>query len=280
MKKIHLLPNVITAFALSCGLFVIFRITMTALGEVSQELLIQLSALLLLAAFADLLDGAVARAIKAESTFGGIFDSMADGITFGVAPALIVLKTLSLPLGSEMSYLLITGAMVYCVCGVLRLVRYNVNDVLQSKFATLSQNGNFTGLPIPASAAALISLNLFLVSKEGDWFFTLTDSTHTIILFGVMLFLGYFMVSRWKFPSVKRLEIKVASFQIVVCTVIAAVVLFYGLFNHFPLAFLVISWSYFVTAVVLSIIRLIAGRKSKTLVDFEPEEEADEEEDI
>lgn len=275
MRRIQLLPNVITAFGLSCGLFVIFRTAMAGMGEMTPELLTQLCALLLLAALADLLDGAVARAMKAESEFGGFFDSMADGITFGVAPALMVLKSVPLPPGSELSYLIMTAAMIYCVCGILRLVRYNVKDVPQSKLAPLAQQGNFTGLPIPASAAALISLNLFLVSKERAWFGSLTDETRTFILVAALIVLGYFMISRWKFPSFKRLEIKVSSFQIVFLTAAAAVFLFYGLFHHFPFAFLVVSWGYLLVAWTLSIIRLIAGRKSKTLVDFEPEEDDD-----
>src|SRR5262249_5832087 len=125
-KKVNLLPNVITAFGLCCGLFAIFKMNMTGIGEVTRELLTFTTGILLLAAFADLLDGAVARAIKAESDFGGLFDSMADAVSFGVAPAVIVLKTLSLPPGTEMSYIMTTAAMVYVVCGVLRLVRFNM----------------------------------------------------------------------------------------------------------------------------------------------------------
>lgn len=275
MKKIHLLPNVITAFGLSCGLFVIFKMNMTPLGEVSAELLTQITGLLLIAALADLLDGAVARAIKAESEFGGFFDSMADAITFGVAPSLIILKSLSIPPGEEYSFLMTTGAMVYTVCGVLRLVRFNVNNNLikGNELEILASKANFTGLPIPAAAASLVSLNLFLVSKERSWFFDLSHEGRAIILFLAMLFLGYFMVSRWKFPSFKRLEIRVASFQVVFLTVLSAVLLFYGILNHFPLVFLILSWGYLIVALSLSIARLIAGRKSKTLEDFEPDDE-------
>ena len=69
MKKIHLLPNVITAFGLSCGLFVIFRMTLLPLGGATEQTLIVIAGIMLLAALADLLDGAVARAMKAESEF-------------------------------------------------------------------------------------------------------------------------------------------------------------------------------------------------------------------
>ncbi len=95
-RKVHLLPNIITAFALSCGLFVIFKMNMIAPGEVDQHVLMATAGILILAAFADLLDGALARAIKAESDFGGIFDCLGDAITFGVGPSVIVLKSLSI----------------------------------------------------------------------------------------------------------------------------------------------------------------------------------------
>lgn len=274
MKKINLLPNIITAFGLSCGLYVIFKIVMTGSEGVNHEWLMQLTGLLLIAALADLLDGAVARAIKAESEFGGFFDSMADSISFGVAPALIVLKSLSTLPETELTFFVTAGAMVYALCGILRLVRFNVIDqqVKEDSEPHAPNKKNFTGLPIPASAAALVSANLFLFSKESTWFFTMSEETRAVSLVIVMLILGYFMVSRWKFPSVKRLEMRVASFQIVVLTVLSAVFILYGIVNHFPLVFFIFSWGYVVTSWVLSVVRLIAGRKSKTLEDFEPDE--------
>ena len=99
MKKVHLLPNVITAFALSCGLFVIFRMSLIEASEVGLDILTSIAGILVLAAFADLLDGAIARAMKAESEFGGFFDSLADAITFGVAPSVIILKSSKISYG-------------------------------------------------------------------------------------------------------------------------------------------------------------------------------------
>jgi len=81
------------------------------------------------------------------------------------------------------------------------------------------------------------------------------------------------MVSRWKFPSLKSLHIRVASFQTVALTVIIALLVFYGLLHHFAVVFFAISWLYILVAGALSLARLIAGRKSKTLEDFEPEPE-------
>lgn len=272
MKKIYLLPNVITAFALTCGLFVIFKINMTGVGEANQEVLTATAGILLLAAFADLLDGAVARAMKAESEFGGLFDSLADAITFGVAPSVIILKSFSILPGTELSYFLTSAAMIYSVCGVLRLARYNANIIrIKEGLIVDLDKKHFTGLPIPAAAAAAVSANLFFASDEFNHFFAISGATRTWIILFMMIVLGYFMVSRWKFPSLKTLHIKVSSFRQVFFIVIFAVFIFYGILHHFPLAFFGISWTYVIIAWILSIVRLISGKKSKTLEEFEPE---------
>lgn len=281
MKRIHLLPNVITAFGLSCGLFVIFKMNMTAAGEASQELLTAISGILLLAALADLLDGAVARAMNAESAFGGIFDSLSDAITFGVAPSVIILKTLSIAPGSEMSFLITAAAIVFSVCGILRLARFCVMAQRSQEDEAFADSfkKNFTGLPIPAAAAAVVSMNLLLVSSDFTAWVAISEQTHMIILFTTLLLIGYFMVSRWKFPSFKTLQIRVASFQLVFVTVMLAVAIFYGLLHHFAIVFFFFSWLYIAVAWVLSIVRLLSGKKLKTLEDFEPEPEGDFEND-
>jgi CDP-diacylglycerol--serine O-phosphatidyltransferase len=267
------LPNVVTAFALSCGLFAIFKMSLVDTADVTAEVLTATAAILLLAAFADLLDGAIARAMKAESAFGGIFDSLSDAITFGVAPSVIVLK--SFPIGSMGHYFffLTVAAMVYSVCGILRLARYNVMSLqskVDSEFAD-SFSRNFTGLPIPGAASAIVSLNLLLASKEFQTLFPATLQMRAQIMLGALLLVGYFMISRWKFPSFKRLHVRVASFQTVFLTVIFAVFIFYGLLHHFAIVFFGCSWLYLIVAAVLSLIRLISGRTSKTLEDFEPD---------
>ena len=271
LKKIALLPNVVTAFGLSCGLFVIFKMNMIGVGEVNSQVLKAVTGLLLLAAFADLLDGAIARAIKAESDFGGIFDSLADAISFGVAPSVIALKSLSILPGAQLSFLATTAAIIFSMCGVLRLVRFNVTALAAKSDVDLAkaQKKHFTGLPIPAAAAAAISLNLFLFSD--DVIIPLSHSAQAWILSIALILLGYCMISRWKFPSIKTLEIRVASFRVLFFTVLAAVLIFYGVLHYFSLIFLVLSWGYVCVAWTLAIIRKIAGRKSRTLEEFEPE---------
>ena len=273
MQKIAILPNIVTAFGLSCGLFVIFKMNMIGIGGATPQVLTAATGILLLAAFADLLDGAIARAIKAESDFGGIFDCLADAISFGVAPSVIVLKSLSVPSGTKLSFLVTAAAIIFSLCGVLRLVRYNVNALAAKSDADLAQaqKKHFTGLPIPAAAASAISLNLFLFSEDFVSLTAFSKTTEAWILSIGLILLGYCMVSRWKFPSIKTLEVRVASFRVVFLTVMGAVLIFYGILHYFALIFLILSWSYVFIAWTFAIIRKAAGQKSKTLEEFEPE---------
>jgi CDP-diacylglycerol--serine O-phosphatidyltransferase len=275
MRQIYLIPNIITAFALSCGLFVIFKVNMVEPGSALFNVLNVSAILLLVAAFADLLDGAVARAIGGESEFGVLFDSLADAISFGVAPSVLLLKALSLEPGTGLSFYAMLGCMLYSICGVLRLVRFNVKkaEVHSNAQALAEQKKHFTGLPIPAAALAAVSANLLLASPFVEAYFPMSQEAKSIALSTIMVILGYFMVSRWKFPSSKALHFRVPSFQLVFLTVMLAIFVIYGVLYFLPVMLSVVTWGYIVLGWALSIIRVIAGKKSKTLEDFEPEQE-------
>ncbi len=273
MKRVYLVPNIITAFSLACGLFVIFKVNMIEPGSGDYEVVYAAALLLLVAALADFLDGAVARAFHAESQFGLVFDSLADSISFGVAPSVILLKTLSLEQGTFLSFFSTTGAMIFSLCGVLRLVRFSVkaseargNEELQA-----AQKKHFTGLPIPAGAAAAVSANLFFLSPFVRQWIDLNTFDRSVFLTCVMIVLGYLMVCRLKFPSLKSLHFRIPSFHWVFLGVVIAVFVLYGILYFFPLILAFAAWSYILVAFVLTVIRLIAGKKSKTLEEFEPE---------
>ncbi len=275
MRQVYLIPNIITAFGLSCGLFVIFKVNMVGPGTELFSVLNIAAILLLVAAFADLLDGAVARVIRAESEFGVVFDSLSDAITFGVAPSVLLLKALSLEPGTGLSFYAMLGCMLYSICGVLRLVRFNVKkgEAKGNQEQLAEQKKHFTGLPIPASALAAVAANLFFASPLIQQLFPMAQETRAIVLSTIMIILGYFMVSRWKFPSSKALHFRVPSFQLVFLTVILAIFVIYGVLYFLPIMLTVVTWGYILLAWILSIIRVIAGKKSKTLEDFEPEQE-------
>lgn len=273
MKRVYLVPNIITAFGLACGLFVIFKVNMLEPGSGDYDVMRVSAILLLVAALADFIDGALARAIHAESEFGFVFDSLADAISFGVAPSVLMLKSLSLEQGSFLSFLSATGAMVYSLCGVLRLVRFSVKTSEAKGNAELeaAQKKHFTGLPIPAAAAAAISANLLFLSPFVRRWIEISSADRAITLACVMIVLGYLMVCRLKFPSLKMLHFKIPSFHLAFLSVVTAVFILYGVLYFFAEVLMVIAWSYVILGLILSVIRLIAGKKSKTLEDFEPE---------
>lgn len=275
MRKVFLIPNAVTAFGLTCGLFVIFKMSI-ADPTLNLFALLQASAILLLvAAAADLADGAIARMINAESDFGAQFDSLADVANFGIAPSLLVLKSLTgnghVP-SRIFTFFMIIATMIYSLCGVLRLVRFNVNKAKEKdEKAKLEAKKHFTGLPIPAAASAAISAAVFLLSPT--MVERLTLNIRALILTICLVVLGYFMVSRWKFPSLKALHFRVPSFWLVFSTGVFAVLVLYGVLEYFAESYFIVSWGYIVIAWILSIIRVIAGKRSKTLADFEPDQD-------
>lgn len=277
MKRAVLLPNFITALGLSCGLFIVFRTGVVDASESLQEYLRISSILLVIAGVADLIDGFVARATGSESEFGALFDSLSDAITFGVAPAALMIKSLSYnPKGTPLSFFVMMAAMLYSICGVLRLVRFNTK---KSKVQTKKdKNKQFTGLPIPAAAAAAVSVNFLMISDIAEKYITLSTSLRAKILIVTMVLVGYLMISRWKFPSAKALQLRVAPAPLILWTVLIGLVVIYAAIYYFPLVLFALSWGYVFVGWILSIVRLVLGRKSKSLQGFYPEGDVFEEE--
>jgi len=272
MRRIYIVPNLITAFSLASGLFVIFKVNMIEPGMETYRSLLTSTFLLLFAAFADWVDGAVARAMHAESEFGVLFDSLADAVTFGVAPSVLMLKNLSLERGTPLSFYAMIGAMLFSICGILRLVRFNVTQARIKKLPkhATKKYRHFTGLPIPAAALTIVATNLlFAYSRFEEWV-PLSEDVQTIITVSVAIILGYLMVSQIKFPSAKVLHFRVPSFQLIPVGVFVAFFLIYGFLYFFPLTLAIVTWMYVLLGLCLLISRTIAGKNSKMLIDFEP----------
>ena len=252
MKRMNLVPNIITSFGLACGLFVIFKANLKFVGP--YQLLHGASLLLLLAALADVLDGAVARIIHAESEFGLVFDSLADAISFGVAPSVLFLRVLSLEVLSPLAFLSVLTAMLFTIGGVLRLVRFSVTVEEEPE-------KNFRGLPIPAAAACAVSANLFLYSPLFKSWVELSMTATTLILIALMLLLAYLMVSKWRFPSLKALHVRVPSMEMIMGTVALALALLYGVLYFFPLMAIVVSLSYVIIGWFFAVMRVVRARR-------------------
>lgn len=206
--RIYFLPNLMTAGNLFCGFLAITKIVEVRLDPSADPTYPNIRAALLyilLACIFDLLDGRVARMVGKESPFGREFDSLADVVSFGVAPAFLVHRVVLRDVFQDVPELGWLIAAVYLICGAFRLARFNCLAAMpQSKQNT---SGEFTGVPIPAAAGMVASLTLFLIWWDEKNF---AVGTWRYVLPVLLLFLSYLMVSEVKYPSFKKLNWRAA----------------------------------------------------------------------
>ena len=200
--KIYLLPNLMTAGNLFCGFAATLKIVQGALLQGSDP--VAAAALfhtaiwyILGACIFDLLDGRLARLGGQDSAFGREFDSLADIVSFGLAPALMVYRIVLVDF-PRAGWVV---AFIYLLCGALRLARFNC---IAASGERKSADKNFRGFPIPAAAGVIASLTLFML-----WW--LGERDHDIgrwkwVLPPLMLFLSFMMFSRFSYPSFKGLS--------------------------------------------------------------------------
>jgi CDP-diacylglycerol---serine O-phosphatidyltransferase len=258
--RIYFLPNLMTAGNLACGFFALTWIFKYEQAGSFDP--IHIAIRLILAAFAfDFLDGRMARLIKKQSQFGREFDSLADIVSFGVAPAFLVYRIVLYQFEQ-------TGwaiAAVYLVCGGIRLARFNV---LSARPAAAAHGREFIGFPIPSAAAVVVSVTLFMMwlagheRALGSWRWALP---------GLMVLLSVLMVSNVRYPTFKyidwTLQKHVAAFAAVVVAALGIV-----LFKEVMLAVV------FVAYMLYGLVRPWVSKRWRR--EIEPDEEEPEEEEV
>jgi CDP-diacylglycerol---serine O-phosphatidyltransferase len=201
-KTLFLLPNLITLSSVFCG-FDSIRISATAQGD---DDFYGASLLLVFALFFDMLDGRVARLTKTQSAFGLQIDSLADAISFGVAPALLVFRWSLWQRPTEG----LIAAFLFAAAGVVRLARFNVLSM--GEHGAPTRPGKYiVGLPVPGAAGILISLVLANHAMEGR----LKLPGYPWAMMGLTVFLSFLMVSTIKFRSFKDLHLNARTFALV-----------------------------------------------------------------
>jgi CDP-diacylglycerol---serine O-phosphatidyltransferase len=198
--KIFLLPNLMTAGNLIFGFLAVLKILEGSIqretGGPNWTQYYRVSILCILAACVfDLLDGRLARLGGKESPFGREFDSLADIVSFGVAPALLVFKIVLYEIPHQIGWLI---AGFYLLCGALRLARFNIAATYNLGTGTR----NFTGFPIPAAAGLISSITLLIISNYNNEA-ELSAGYSGIGLSALMLFLAFMMFSKFEYPSFK-----------------------------------------------------------------------------
>lgn len=181
-KGIYILPNLFTSMNIFCGFYAI-------VASIDSKFEVAAVAILVAMVF-DILDGKIARITNTTSQFGIEYDSLADVISFGLAPGLLVYLWALKPLG-RLGWL---AAFLYAVCGALRLARFN------SK-ADVNPSPHFTGLPIPGGAAIIATTVLFCLEFADK--FTISPKVFVVMLFAV----SFLMVSSIEYNSFKKIEL-------------------------------------------------------------------------
>jgi CDP-diacylglycerol---serine O-phosphatidyltransferase len=197
-KAMFVLPNLFTCSSIFLGFY---AMTLCA-GDASPAELNQAALSIFFAIFFDAFDGRVARMTKTQSDFGVELDSLADVVSFGAAPALLVYKWALAPLGIVGFFL----SFAFAACGALRLARFNV-------LAQRGEKGSsrfFVGLPIPLAAGTIVSI----VIAHYRAFGSITDASTRVPIAAVVALLSFLMVSTVRYRTFKDVHLSPKSLAV------------------------------------------------------------------
>jgi CDP-diacylglycerol--serine O-phosphatidyltransferase len=244
VKKVAVIPTLLTLANGVCGFSALVWASKIDFTE-STEWYFALSGWLIIAAMVcDALDGFVARLSRTASKFGGELDSLCDAISFGAAPAFLLLKVGPAKQPQPFLHQLLVGvATLYLVCVLLRLARFNVQNTTDP-----AGHKRFRGLPSPGAAGCIASLAILRGGLDDKFVFDV-GLTRTLIEFGATVgavCIALLMVSRVSFPHLTHrilrgrrhfthlIQVILACFVIVMSRQISLVVLFWGYALFFP----------------------------------------------
>lgn len=195
-RTLFLLPNLITMSSVFCG----FLAMVLSARAHDEDDFYRAALLIIFAMFFDMLDGRVARMTKTQSAFGLQIDSLADVMSFGTAPALLIYHWTLNQLGA----LGLFACFAYTACGAIRLARFNVLSMDRSGSPT-KPSKYIVGLPIPGAAGILVSIVVANRAVEG----AIGAPTYANVIVAIMLGLAALMVSNVRFRSFKDLKLNV-----------------------------------------------------------------------
>jgi len=232
-KLMFVLPNLFTLSSIFCGFY---AITLCA-GEASPSQLYQAALAIFFAIFFDGFDGRVARLTKTQTQFGIELDSLADVISFGVAPAMLVYKWALLPLGFVGMFI----SFAFTSCAALRLARFNV---LAQKANGRNPSRFFVGLPTPLAAGTIVSM---VVAHHGAKGGALGIRAHVPIAV-VVAVLSLLMVSTVRYRTLKDVKVSPKSAAVFTLICIGGVIVATQFHPAYVLA------AYFATYLALGLI--------------------------
>lgn len=204
-RGIYLLPSILTTFGMFAGFYSIIA---SINGDFTLAAISIMVAMLW-----DALDGRVARLTNTQSDFGAQYDSLADLVSFGVAPALLVYEWSLSDLG-RVGWL---AAFIFLACAALRLARFNTQ-------VGASDKRYFQGLPSPAAAGVIASM-IWLKFWKFEYFDFGIVSLSYYVGVGITIVCALLMVSNVRYYSFKELDSKKASFRFLLAIVLSLIVL-------------------------------------------------------
>lgn len=244
-KTLFLLPNMITLASVFCGFNAIVLVSSSNAG---QDEFYRAAVLLMFAMLFDLLDGRVARMTRTQSAFGLQIDSLADIISFGVAPALLVYRWVLHRQGT----LGLFAAFLFVACAAVRLARFNVLSSSGSG-APVKPGRYIIGLPTPPASGVLISLIVANHAVGG----ALGHERYTTLLTIVTVVVSLFMVSTIRFRSFKDIKADVTTGLLVAFTIGSSAFVWQRLKPQFVLIWLL---GVYVCIGLFETVRVIASR--------------------
>jgi CDP-diacylglycerol--serine O-phosphatidyltransferase len=234
-KGVYILPNLVTTGSLFAGFYGIVS-SMNGRYDIAAWFI-------LISAVFDTLDGKVARMTNTTSQFGVEYDSLADLVAFGVAPAILMYSWALQPFG-KLGWL---AAFLYVVCGALRLARFNVQvETVGSK--------HFIGLPIPAAASMVAACVLLFYHLGGS------GAIRMVSVLILIYCLAVLMVSNVPYYSFKDPELlKRRPFGMLVLAVVLIIVIV----AQPELMFFLIFLSYIMFSPVIALVTYLRKRRQE-----------------
>ncbi|MGL5963408.1 MAG: CDP-diacylglycerol--serine O-phosphatidyltransferase [Fusobacteriaceae bacterium] len=214
IEKKYIAPNAITAANMFLGYL---SITASIKGEFFHAIWFIIAAMV-----CDTLDGKTARKLDAFSEFGKEFDSFCDAISFGLAPGIFIFSILSKD--NKLSQFIVPISFIYALCGVMRLVKFNIMTTASS------EKDDFSGMPIPCGASLVVSYYLLSKTLSSNNIFNNIDIFSNEIFSFIAIFAAVLMVSTIPFKTPDKVFAAIPKKMFPIFLLVILITLKYSLF--------------------------------------------------
>jgi len=229
-RGVFILPSIFTVGNIFCGFYSIIT---TMRGDYDRAAIAIGIAIVM-----DMLDGKIARLTNSATGFGLQLDSLADVISFGIAPSILALQWGLGPINHRLGWI---AAFTFTICGAMRLARFNV------------QAGNlkhFVGLPIPAAGGSIAAVVHFFVEP-------IQGPVPALLMTGMVFALSFLMISTFRYSSMKQLTLgKKSHITILILALLVALI-----YNYSRWTLLILAVSYGLSAPVLRVYALVRRKR-------------------